>query len=407
MSQRDDRTTIGSNNHYTSEIAHGLHLTNLSIQSFRGIKHLQLPKLNRVTLLTGVNSIGKTSVLDAVRIWAARGRPFALLDILSTREEVTMTQSSDQENPFVCHWGSLFHSDSHPVDFPSASSICIGPTNQEDQVRITNAFLKEDQAKSLDPFERSDFLMSDGRIMASQVIFGDETFLIPWTTSAGTFERNNYRSTKGRLAPGRILWALNQKEWPEQITCSSLGPNTVNTRRLGTSWDRIALTEYEDLAVKALNLVLGDSSVERVALLGDYSFGRSARRFFAKVKGQYTPVPLKRFGEGAVRLFGMALTLANCKNSMLLIDEVENGIHHSIQYDLWKMILTTANVNNTQVIATTHSWDCVKGFAEAAMDDEKVEGSCVRLERDNDTLYSVEYTESELDEVVSHGIEVR
>ena len=42
----------------------------------------------------------------------------------------------------------------------------------------------------------------------------------------------------------------------------------------------------------------------------------------------------------------LALALANSKNGFLLIDEAENGIHHSMQRDLWKMVLQTALKNN-------------------------------------------------------------
>ena len=52
----------------------------------------------------------------------------------------------------------------------------------------------------------------------------------------------------------------------------------------------------------------------------------------------------------------------------------KTGIHHSVQPKFWKMVLQTAQRNNVQVLATTHSWDCVKGFAEAAAELEEVEG---------------------------------
>ena len=50
-----------------------LHLPSLVIKNFRGIDELTIPRLGRVTLLAGKNGVGKTTVLDAVRIWAARG----------------------------------------------------------------------------------------------------------------------------------------------------------------------------------------------------------------------------------------------------------------------------------------------------------------------------------------------
>ena len=55
-----------------------LHLPSLYIEGFRGIDKLSLPRLGRVTLLAGKNSVGKTTILDAIRVYAARGRYPAL-----------------------------------------------------------------------------------------------------------------------------------------------------------------------------------------------------------------------------------------------------------------------------------------------------------------------------------------
>ena len=91
----------------------------------------------------------------------------------------------------------------------------------------------------------------------------------------------------------------------------------------------------------------------------------------------------------------------------MLIDEVENGIHHSIQQDLWKMILRAAHANDVQVLATTQSWDCVRGFAYATAKFEDGEGVLVRLDRDDRGLRAVEYSKEGLLTAAEQGIEVR
>ena len=108
-----------------------------------------------------------------------------------------------------------------------------------------------------------------------------------------------------------------------------------------------------------------------------------------------------------MRLFGVALALANSQDGFLLIDEAENGIHHSVQRDFWKMVLKTAHENNVQVLATTHSWDCVAGYAMAATEIEEVDGALVRIERRPGGIRAVEYPEDDLDVIARQGIEVR
>ena len=60
-----------------------LHLPNLTIRRFRGIQDLLITGLGRVTLIAGKNGVGKTTVLDAVRTYAARGHYAVLASILT------------------------------------------------------------------------------------------------------------------------------------------------------------------------------------------------------------------------------------------------------------------------------------------------------------------------------------
>ena len=131
------------------------------------------------------------------------------------------------------------------------------------------------------------------------------------------------------------------------------------------------------------------------------------RRVVVRVSGHPLPVPLKSLGDGVTRLFAAALALANSRNGFLVVDEAENGIHYSVQRDFWRMVLRAAHQHNVQVLATTHSSDCVSGFARAAAEIDEAKGVYVRLERDGDQVRAVEYTEGELDTVAAQRIEVR
>ena len=126
-----------------------------------------------------------------------------------------------------------------------------------------------------------------------------------------------------------------------------------------------------------------------------------------KMKGESRPVPLMSLGDGAVRVFGVALALASSRDGFLLLDEVENGIHHTIQRDFWKMVMLTAHENNVQVVATTHSHDCVKGFARAAAELDDVVGLLHRIENDGGKARAVSYSETDLKIAADQGIEVR
>ena len=217
----------------------------------------------------------------------------------------------------------------------------------------------------------------------------------------------------------QVHWDVPREDLPElhqrlpkdaepkpEIGCEQVGPEVLSDHGMARIWDRVALTAAADRAVHAIELILG-ADVLGVAMIGDGESNGSARRAVVRLKGQDRPVALKSLGDGAVRLFGVALALANSRGGFLLIDEAENGIHHSVQYALWKLILRTAQANDVQVLATTHSWDCVRGFAYAAADSESADGVLIRLDRDEQGLRAVEYSEEDLKIAAEQGIEVR
>ena len=353
-----------------------LHLPDLRIKGFRGINDLLISRLGRVTLLAGKNGTGKTTVLEAVRVYAARGRYTDLVNVLWNREETVhvFDEDGDWGDP-VPSWENLFHGRIPTPKLP----ISIGPS-KGDSVSIQT-------------------IISSGRAPAT-----DE--LVPIQVEFQGFKRE-YWSRDREWRTSRIPF-IKDSDPPPVIQCESLGPGLPNSRQLAGFWDKVALTDDESRAVEALNLIYSDT-VERVAIVGDDASAstRQGRRPFAKLCDEPRPVPLKSLGDGAVRLFGVALALANSKDGFLLIDEAENGIHHSIQRDFWTMILKAAHQNNVQVLATTHSWDCVAGFAMAATEIEEVDGALVRLEKKGDRIRAVEYPSYDLDVIAQQGIEVR
>ena len=107
------------------------------------------------------------------------------------------------------------------------------------------------------------------------------------------------------------------------------------------------------------------------------------------------------------RLFGIALALVNARNGILLIDEIENGIHYSVQPDMWHLIFRVAHQLNIQVFATTHSWDCIEAFQKAAQEDTQNEGLLIRLESKKSKIVVTLFDERQLGIATREQIEVR
>ena len=74
-----------------------LHLPALTIQGFRGIKDLTIPRLGRVTLLAGENGVGKSTVLDAARLYAAQGNCYPIIRRLLQDRDENIVISDDND----------------------------------------------------------------------------------------------------------------------------------------------------------------------------------------------------------------------------------------------------------------------------------------------------------------------
>jgi predicted ATPase len=176
-----------------------------------------------------------------------------------------------------------------------------------------------------------------------------------------------------------------------------------HTGTLGPLWDKIALSDQEHDVVDALRIITPD--IAAVSMVGGEN-SRQQRIAIVKIKGQARPLPLRSFGDGLNRLFGIVLSLANARNGLLLIDEVENGMHHSAQAAVWRAIFQLSQRLNAQVFATCHSWDSIAAFQKAAAEDREA-GVLIRLARKGDEVIPTVFREDELAVATRDGIELR
>ena len=128
-----------------------------------------------------------------------------------------------------------------------------------------------------------------------------------------------------------------------------------------------------------------------------------------KLSGVRDVSPLRSMGDGVNRILTIILAMVNAENGYLLIDEFENGLHYSVQEQLWKIIFQTAKILNVQVFATTHSNDCIRSFGNVlnSGDYDSDSGKLIRLDRKGDEVFDTDFNAEELHTANVQNIEIR
>lgn len=344
-------------------------LPSLHIEGFRCFRALTIERLGRVNLVVGKNNVGKTTLLDALRVHAAGASALAeLQEMLDRRGEIVRTRKGTTSTSLrLVDWARVFHQGSPAIGPLKLSIGAIG--NESDTLGVR--------------------LESDGRAITGMLQGRLILVAQDGTDSVRLHEPLPAVSRRARmLVPYQHIpsWGLPADE-------SSL------------LWDDVVLTEHEETCLQALRIIAPD--IQRVALLDvPGPQGRLERAAHVSRASQRQPEPLRSLGEGMNRLFDITLGMVNARGGRLLIDEIENGLHYSIHEELWRYVFQIASMLDVQVFATTHSWGCIEAF-QAAEREHPGDGILIRLERRNDETRAFVFGEDKLAVVAEQGVEVR
>jgi ABC-type transport system involved in cytochrome c biogenesis ATPase subunit len=318
-------------------------IARIDIENYRCFDRLQIEGLTRVNLFVGRNNSGKTTVLEAIEALVSQDSPFILYRASHERGETRSRPGTASHNGVqieVRHWFS-------------GHDLRVGAFFR----------LRADDGQALEVVRGIEPVPPD----APSPPFVPTGYML-------TIQRPRSRSTLGPLpltADG-YLGAGSPVEWTQHAALAMPRVLSISTARLTALelqrlWDAVVLTPSESLVTESLRLI--DPAVERVAPAGSLA---EAPQFLVLLHGTSAPVPLGSLGEGVSRMFAIALGLAVCRGGVLLIDEIEIGLHHTTHVDLWRLVAETANKLDVQVFATTHSRDCLEGIAELFRRDPDV-----------------------------------
>ena len=366
------------------------------ITNFRALKDLRIEEPRLLNILIGRNDVGKTSVLEAIflltginvielpiRIQNLRNllvinfRDLAyLFNNLSTDKSIVLTATL--ENPEELRTLTISASGHSTEHVPVTQRIDKrgSPNHREYESESSGAVLETSVHKA--HALHYDAKISDGHNAVS-VNFGG---------------RIHVRSAENIETP---TWGLDNND-DFTVPAVLLRPSMTYTSSLIA--DIIVNKEADELVriLRDTNFDISSLAVKDNTVFVDCGLERM--------------MPINMFGDGLVRAIGILAHCIRGQTRVLLIDEIEGGLHYTTMTVFLSVLIRLAEQAGVQIFATTHSIDVLRGLQHVLSEDKNAEFRdkvvCYALAKAVDgSISSFPYLYEQFDHCIENEIEIR
>ncbi|WP_162608859.1 AAA family ATPase [Desulfovibrio sp. An276] len=147
------------------------------------------------------------------------------------------------------------------------------------------------------------------------------------------------------------------------LSVNFIGPDSDHIQNLFSVFEKIEKKGKKEQLIQILQIL--DKDLEDITMVSEDYPSIYAKRHEKLLR------PIFIMGHGFCKLMDIACTLIDSKNSVLLVDEIENGFDHDILFDLWKIMEKLSIENNIQIFTTTNSYECIE-FASDAINKDNI-----------------------------------
>ena len=328
-------------------------ISSLELTNYRGFERYRLSGLARVNLLVGRNNSGKTSILEAVNLLDVADDPRILNRIAFDRGEVSSVWDDKGRGEDFTNVFHLFHGHEPKL----GESLAISSDGRGIRLLLddpNNGLGATDFAISYrNPGPRSKLIAP-----ASQI-----RFALDIKSHPSTGERLFWFVTEGGSLVEGPIPGFRRAPWRRNAVSQFINAGSLGVESMREMWDTVNLEGNPADVISAMQIL--EPSLDGLFFLTSEKSARDDAKggILVAVDGRSRRVPLGSYGEGMRRLLALSLALACARGSILLVDEIDTGLHYSIMGDLWQLVVEMARRYDVQVFATTHSLDCIRGLA--------------------------------------------
>jgi len=321
----------------------------LKVNSFRGIRDLEIDSVNHVNIIAGNNNCGKTSVLEAMMLLRS---PFDLTNLLRISRIRHIIPSLGAPNIYES-FINLFPKDG------DKTSINISTVSKEES--LTYKLDGKKKRIIIEPDElirrRSSSHRSRAKTKYDQdSVETDDLVSVEADAFEGEIQFEHGKTKKTVKIDFDAYMPISGREITKDafINMTYLPPFH---HVFGSNFNQILRNEpLKEICLTILRLF--DSKITDLLILEDDN-----RRPVEYVKHEILGnMPLSTYGDGIKKVLSIANGIANAAGGILLIDEAETSIHSKYYYDIFRFIVKACKQLNVQLFLTTHSIEAIDGF---------------------------------------------
>ena len=304
---------------------------NIEIKNFRGIDHLKIDDFSRVNIFLGQNSSGKSSVLECLLLMMGMSNP----DLPQTINSIRSRNYSS-----FADLGYMFHNYNLNVK-PETSSVLFDDTKRHLSLELTYVFDEKSQPD-----------LQNGQIPTSETKNFLNTLKMLFDVEAGqhksTHECSLTINQQGLISNKKLAEGYLEKNSVAFLSSDLAAGNPAN------DLVELAKRRLKDNVIEQLRHF--DSRITTLEILNNVAY--------VGLEGINQLLAVNMQGDGLRRYLNIVAASANPMNNILLIDEIENGLHYSAYKKLWEAIFALATTTNKQVFVTTHSKETLSHLNE-------------------------------------------
>lgn len=335
-------------------------ITEAKITNFKCFKELTVPELGRITLIGGRNNVGKTSLLEALFLYLDRNNPMMIIRQYGWRgiPEVFLHPE------FI--WGPYFFDQ----DMSREIQISVKSDSEGGSAKfILNKQYMPPKVSGVIPPEQASIKTED-RIPRMEALD------IEYIEKDGQVIQRSHLYTTPQGDPALNVEFARYRPRPAVFLASRAHIATIE---ISNKFSETAKSGMEEEVVNTLRIIEPRLENLKVISTGGIPLVQG------KLKGLSRTLPVNLMGEGMERVLSIVASIISESAHYILIDEIESGLHHSVMTELWKIIGETAKKYNCQILATTHSDECLEA-AHEALTDIREEFRYIRLDRQDGVI---------------------